>query len=362
VLLASAATLGVLATLAAWRAATRASGVLTLVLVSFFVAAACEPVVNRLARRGWRRGLAAGMLLGGALVVVVGVLAGVGAGALGELAELRDAAPALAADLESVIGRWTGASVNLDALVRRIQTADVTGAVSGVALQTVKVIGQVLAGLFVSFYLIVDGPRLRKRLCSLLPPRHQGEVLRVWDLAVEKTGGYLGAKVVLALISTLVHWIGFTALGVAYPIPLAIWVGVVSQVVPIVGTVLAIGLPVVLSLAAQEPGVAIAILVFATVFQQVENTLLAPRLTAQAVDVHPAVGFVAVLVAAAAFGPLYTLLIIPVVATVQGFVTAYVRTHELIDDPRLVTGEIPVLDDRDAPAPSGGRRRSPRRR
>jgi predicted PurR-regulated permease PerM len=128
---------------------------------------------------------------------------------------------------------------------------------------------------------------------------------------------------------------------------MGIWVGVVSQVVPVIGTYLAIGLPVILSLAESSPAVAVGAVVAATIYQQVENGLLAPRLTGQAVKVHPAVGFVSVLFVAAALGPAYTLLTIPVVATVQGFIAAYVKTHELIDDPRLEhTGEIPVVEDR----------------
>lgn len=344
--IAAAATLGVLLTLVAWRAAVRSSGILGLLLVAFFVAAACEPLVNRLARRGWRRGLGAGLILGGTVTLLGAITLLVGAGALSQISDLRAAVPQLADDLERLAMDWAGVSVNLDSFAAKVQRADVEGAVGGAAIKMLGVIGNILAGLLVSFYLIVDGPRLRKRLCGMLPQKHQGEILRVWDLAVEKTGGYIRAKVILAGISTLVHWVAFTALGVPYPIPMAIWVGIVSQVVPIVGTYLAIGLPVLLTLADGKPGAAVLIIVIATVYQQIENTALTPRLTSQAVDVHGGVGFVSVLVTAAAFGPAYTLLTIPIVATVQGFITAYIKTHELIDDPRLDASPIPVVSRR----------------
>lgn len=371
-LLAASATAGVLTTIALWHALNRASSVLVIVLVSFFVAAACEPVVNRLAGRGMRRGLATGLILGGTLVAAGGVLVLVGTAAIGQVQDLRAALPDLAADFESLIASWTGVDINLDGLVQRLQRADVDGAVGDAAVSGLRVLGNVLAGLLVSFYLVVDGPRLRKKLCGMLPQAHQAEVLRVWDLAVEKTGGYLAAKVVLAGVSTVVHGVAFAIIGVPYALPLALWVGVVSQVVPVIGTYLAIGLPVVLSLASGNTGGAIAVVVAATIYQQIENTVLAPRLTAQAVNVHPAVGFVSVLGVAAAIGPAYTLLTIPVVATVQGFITAYIKTHELIDDPRLVTGPVPVVrktDERSArgertikPKASNNRQRRGRRR
>jgi predicted PurR-regulated permease PerM len=347
VLVAAGATIGVMATLVAWRAAVRSSGILALILVAFFVAAACEPLVNRLAARGWRRGLGAGAILGGAVLLGSAVSVVAGAGALGQIAELRDSVPQIADDLEELALEWTGTQVNLDDFARRLQRADVEGVVGNAALKLLGVLGNALAGLLISFYLIVDGPRLRKRLCRLLPQRHQGEVLRVWDLAVEKTGGYIRAKIILAGIAAAVHWIAFTVVGVPYPIPMAIWVGVVSQIVPIVGTYLAIGLPALLTLAAGKPGAAVLVVLIATIYQQVENGALAPKLTAQAVDVHAGVGFVAVLLTATAFGPAYTLLTIPVVATVQGFITAYIKTHELIDDPRLDTSQTPVVPRRE---------------
>jgi predicted PurR-regulated permease PerM len=341
------ASIGVLTGIALWNGAQRAMNVLTMVLVSFFVSAACEPAVNRLSARGWRRGVAAGLLLGGTLSVVLAAAVAIGAGTLGEMSQLRESLPGLGDELEKLMNDWFGVTVSLDGVVAKLEQVNFGAAVGDAAIKSLGVIGNVLASLLVSFYLIVDGPRLRKRLCALLPQKHQGEVLRVWDLAVEKTGGYIASKVILAAISAAVHTVLFASIGVPYAIPMGLWVGVISQVVPVIGTYLAIGLPVLLALGESSTGAAIGAVIGATIYQQIENSLLAPRLTGQAVKVHPAVGFVSVLVVAAALGPAYTLLTIPVVATVQGFITAYVKTHELIDDPRLeITAEVPVVEDR----------------
>lgn len=341
------ATAGALTGIALWNGAQRAMNVLTMVLVSFLLSAAYEPAVNRLSAKGWRRGLAAGLLLGTTLTIVLVAVVAVGAGTVGELAELRKSLPEIGRELEQLAQNWFGVTVNLDGLVQRAENINLGEAVGDVAIKSLGLIGNVLASLLVTFYLIVDGPRLRKRLCALLPQKHQGEVLRVWDLAVEKTGGYIASKIILAAVSAAVHTILFTVIGVPYAIPMGLWVGVVSQVVPVIGTYLAVGLPVILALGEASPAVAIGAVIGATIYQQIENSLLAPRLTGQAVKVHPAIGFISVLVVAAALGPAYTLLTIPVLATVQGFIAAYVKTHELIDDPRLeITAEIPVTEER----------------
>ena len=55
-------------------------------------------------------------------------------------------------------------------------------------------------GLF-TFYFVADGPRFRRAVCSVLTPRRQREVLAAWDIAIEKTGGYLYSRLLLAVVN-----------------------------------------------------------------------------------------------------------------------------------------------------------------
>ena len=80
--------------------------------------------------------------------------------------------------------------------------------------------GQVLGGLFqlltvtlFTFYFAADGPRLRRAVCSVLPPARQAEVLRAWEIAVAKTGGYLYSRGLMALISGVAHYVLLEVLG-----------------------------------------------------------------------------------------------------------------------------------------------------
>jgi hypothetical protein len=52
-------------------------------------------------------------------------------------------------------------------------------------------------GLF-TFYLVADGPRLRRAVCSVLRPERQQLALRIWELAIESTGGYVYSYEVVA--------------------------------------------------------------------------------------------------------------------------------------------------------------------
>ena len=112
----------------------------------------------------------------------------------------------------------------------------------------VGVIFQALSVLLFTYYLVADGPRLRRSICSRLNPARQAKVLQGWELAITKTGGYLYSRALLALLSAFFHWIVFQSIGTPAPIALALWVGLVSQFLPVVGTYLAGVLPVLLTL------------------------------------------------------------------------------------------------------------------
>jgi predicted PurR-regulated permease PerM len=109
-------------------------------------------------------------------------------------------------------------------------------------------------------------------------------------------------------------------------------VGLVSQFVPTVGTYLAGALPILIAFT-HDPWDALWVLCFVVVYQQFENYLLQPRITARTVDIHPAVAFGSVIAGTALLGAVGALVAIPATATLQGFFTAYVRRYE-VTDPR----------------------------
>jgi predicted PurR-regulated permease PerM len=123
-------------------------------------------------------------------------------------------------------------------------------------------------------------------------------------------------------------------LGVPYAPALAVWVGVVSQFIPTIGTYLAGALPTLLAFTV-NPWYALWVLGFVVVYQQFENYLLQPRITARTVDIHPAVAFGSVVAGAALLGAVGALIAIPATATLQAFLGAYVKRYDVTDDPRV---------------------------
>jgi len=316
------------------------SGFLLLVLVSIFLAFAIEPGVNRLARRGWRRG-------SGTLLIIFGVITFIGVflGAVGTLvgsqvADVLKNSEMYVNDTVDFVNDTFNA--NIDPAEVNASIADPKGPVQKfIKNQQGKVISlsvnalgaslQLLTIVLFTFYFVADGPRLRRVICSRLPEARQRAVLRTWDLAIAKTGGYLYSRALLALVSAFFHWIAFQAIGTPAPIAMALWVGIVSQFLPVVGTYLAGVLPLLLTFF-DSPFKALLVVAFVLVYQQLENYLISPRITARTLHVHAAVAFGSAIVGGAILGPVGAVLALPAAAMAQALIGSWGPRHDVIDD------------------------------
>ncbi|HEX6312244.1 MAG TPA: AI-2E family transporter [Acidimicrobiia bacterium] len=311
-------------------------GLLLMLLVSLFLAFALEPAVNFLSRRGWRRGVATGMVLLGLVVAITGFVAAMSVLVVDQVSSFADEADTYGRRIERYAKDWFDAEIDVDEVIDDLtdedgplrefaenNAADIAAAVVGGVFQAFTV------ALF-TFYLVADGPRLRRTICSTLRPERQREVLRAWELAIDKTGGYIYSRALLAALSALATWIALTVIGVPYALALALWVGVISQFIPVVGTYIGGALPVVIA-ALHDPVDVIWTLAFIIVYQQIENYLFAPRITAHTMEMHPAVAFGTVIAGAALIGPLGAVLALPAAAVGQAFVSTYVQRHEVVE-------------------------------
>ncbi len=317
-------------------------GLLVNILIAFFLALAIEPAVGRMAARGMRRGLATFLVFFAVLIAGVGFVVLLGSILAGQIVEMVEDFPQY---LDSVI-HWINQT--FDTELSRVEVQDsllrsdwlrkyVQNSASGVLDISATVLGglfKLLTIFLFSFYFAADGPRLRRALCSVLPPARQTEVLRAWEIAVDKTGGYLYSRGLMALISGAAHYILLEILGVQYAPALAVWVGVVSQFIPTIGTYLAGALPMLIAFTV-DPWYAVWVLGFVVIYQQFENYMLQPKLTAKTVDIHPAVAFGSVVAGTALLGAVGALIAIPAVATLQAFLGAYVKRYAVTDDPRV---------------------------
>ncbi len=312
---------------------------LIVILISLFLSFAIEPAVNRLERWGVRRGVGVWLVYLGLLVSLAGFSAAIGTALATQLDSFIEEAPGYVEDMEGWLQRNIDEDIDLQSLsdefVEGGGVSDLAGRfaddVLNLGTTVVNVVFQAFTVLLFVYYMVAEGPKLRRTVCSFLQPDRQRVVLSVWDLAIEKTGGYIYSRGILALLSSVVHWIAFSLIDVPFPVPLAIWLGVMSQFIPVVGTYIAGALPLLIALL-DEPKKGLAVLIVVFIYQQVENYVFAPKVTAQTMEIHVAVAFGAVLVGAALLGVVGALLALPFAATAQAFISGYRQHHEVEEE------------------------------
>ncbi|RMI34017.1 AI-2E family transporter [Nocardia stercoris] len=328
--------------LAVW-AFQRLTGILTLLLVAFFVSLAMEPAVGALVGKGVNRALATA-------VVFILLFAGAAGFMFALVTLLVETITHLVNELPSLVDstvRWVNRTFHqnfsLHELTDRLlhdsniinnyaQTA--AGNIWGVSSTLLGELAKIFTIALFSMYMTAGGPKLRRAVCSLLPPARQATVLHAWDLAIEKTGGYLYSRALLAVISTVAHAFFLWILDIPNAVALGIWFGVLASFVPTVGTYLAGILPILVALTI-HPIDAVWIFIFVVLYQWFQDYLLQPRITARTVDVNAAVALLAVLAGGALLGAVGALLAIPATATVQAFLSEYITRYEVPEDPRI---------------------------
>ena len=315
------------------------SALFLLLLVSLFLSLAIEPGVNRLASRGWRRGTATALILVGVFVGFTVFLVAIGTLVGQQIADLLGNSEKYVNRTVNFLNDKFDTHINATQVIASIN--DPNGSVqrfirsqqSKVVDLSVTALGVLVKGLSVmlfTFYLVADGPKMRRSICSRLRPDRQRRVLSGWELAIDKTGGYLYSRALLAGLSAFFHWILFQAIGIQAPVAMALWVGLISQFLPVVGTYIAGALPVLVQFV-DSPPKALVILIFVIFYQQVENYFLLPRITARTMDLHPAIAFGSAIAGGAVLGAVGAVLAIPAAAMAQAVISNLGERHEVVD-------------------------------
>jgi predicted PurR-regulated permease PerM len=317
-------------------------GVLFIVLMAWFAAIAMAPVVAWLSRY-MKRGVATLLVMVSFILFAAFFLLAFGNLLVDQLVELAQAVPGVITEAL----RWANERLGTDyefqdvLAIFEIETADLALYAGEIAIGVLgfvtSLVGSVFSiftfGLFL-FYFSAQLPQFQRWVAGLFPERAQEFVMTAWRLTSQKTGGYIGARIILASINSFFTGIVFFLIDMPYWLPLALWVGIVAQFVPTIGTYISAILPVLVGLLSDRPVVGIIALVWAILYQQVENLLIEPRISARAVNVNPAVAFGSVLLGASLFGVAGAFLAIPVTAMLFAMLDTYGKRYELIEDLR----------------------------
>lgn len=313
---------GVLTAYAVVQAVGRLGTVITLLVVSFFLTLALNPLVEALTRRRVRRGWAVTIVFLGvlALFTLVGWL--VIPPVVQQGADLATNAPRMFDNL--LANPWVQDADHRYQLLQRIQEevtkraadGNLWAGVFGGVLDAGKVIASgVFSGLTVlvlTLYFLASLPAVKQAAYALVPVSRRPRTVSLAEEVMRRVGSYAIGQVAVAAINAFCAWIMMTLLGLKFAAVLAVAVGFLG-LVPMVGATLGASVVAIVAFF-DEPKKALIVIIYFIVYQQIENYAVMPRIMQRTVAVPGAVTVVAALAGGALLGILGALLAIPFAA------------------------------------------------
>ena len=170
--------------------------------------------------------------------------------------------------------------------------------------------------LILTAFLLGSGPRWVERLLELQPPDRRERMGRALQHMARAVGGYVAGVLLQATIAGILTYIVLSILGVPFKAPLSVLV-FLFDLIPLVGATIAAVLVGIVTAFNDFPTVTIIWVIWSIVYQQVENTVIQPRIQQRTVQVHPFIVLVSVLFGATLLGIIGALVAIPVAASIQ---------------------------------------------
>ncbi|WP_147199152.1 AI-2E family transporter [Pantoea sp. MBD-2R] len=172
------------------------------------------------------------------------------------------------------------------------------------------------------FFLLKDKAQMLAAISQVLP-RNRGLAGQVWEEMNQQVSNYIRGKVLEMIVVGIASWIGFLAIGMNYALLLAVLVGV-SVLIPYVGA-LAVTIPVVgVGLAQWGLGSEFwTMIIVYLIIQGLDGNILVPVLFSEAVNLHPLVIILSVVIFGGLWGFWGVFFAIPLATLVKAVVHAW---------------------------------------
>ena len=306
----------------AWALASIAN-VLLVILVSLFSVAVLSPVVTEMERRfGWSRGWCSTVLVL-ATVVVIGVVALVLVQAIsGSVRGFSDHLPQIVDKVRhSDLGNFVNSGSDSVETLRKHAgdiangVGKVSGGVAHVGASAFGAVTLVFSVVFLTLFGLIDEPRWRDWIGSLLHPDKRERFLRVTDRIIHTTSRYMLGNLAISVICGTIYGVTALLLGLPYPLALAVIAGILD-LVPNVGATIA-GIIIGIVALSVSLGALIVFLIVIVVYQQIENYILQPAIIGKAARLSGFTVLASVLAFGALFGLIGAIIGVPIAAGLQ---------------------------------------------
>jgi predicted PurR-regulated permease PerM len=296
------------------------------VLIAIFLAVALSGPVNWLGAR-MRRGFAIALVYLGLLAVPVLLGALIVPPLVTEASDLASNAPDYARDVTEFVQdnrRLREINEDYDVTAKLEEEAGKLPGKIGGAAGTLRDVGfgivnsifALVTILVLTAFLLGSGRPWVDQLIDLQPAERAARLRRVRERVAKAVGNYVAGALGIAAIAGISSYVVMLILGVPFRAPLAVLVGFFS-LIPLIGATIAAVIVGLVTLFTNFPTATIVWVIWAILYQQLENHVIQPQVQRRAVDVHPFVVLVSVLFGATLLGVLGAIIAIPVAASIQ---------------------------------------------
>lgn len=223
---------------------------IVLFLLSLAVAAALRPLINSLTGRYVPKRISLGIVY---FLLVAAIVSSVWMIGTPLLDEVQLATDDFIANYERAKADWPEEgtafqqalaeqlppSADLYRLLTSAEGIPTLTGLFGIAQNFFSVLGQIAIILVLSLYWSADQFHFERLALSLLPEDHHPRALHIWRSVETGVGEYLRSELIQSVLAGLLLWLGYSVLGIRYPILLALW-GAIVRLIPWFGSLIAV--------------------------------------------------------------------------------------------------------------------------
>ncbi len=289
-------------------------GILMGIFIAFILMSGFAPLVDWLVKKGFNKTVSVVITYFLLISFFVGILFFVIPPLIAQTREFLTNLPIYVSWVTGTFGNTSIPGVYIDSIIG-ILLSKLDSALSNiltVALNAFSLFVTFITVAVFSFYLLLERESIKRNIHIFFPHLPKQRVYSLSYKIEEKLGAWVRGQALLMVIIGVTTYIGLTILGVEFALPLAVIAGLL-EIVPIIGPIVSV-IPAVLVAFIQSPILAVGVVALYLLIQQLENTIIVPKLMEKAVGLSPLLIIFALLVGGSLFGLLGAIIAVPAAA------------------------------------------------
>lgn len=304
------------------------SSILVPIIISFTIYSFLQPFTNWLIRKNIKSAYA--IIISLLLMVVTSVIALLYAfpRLFDQILKLQQRLPDMLAIIEKYAGiasqkvtEFTGFELDLPELA--LSALGQSYSIGNSAVMTIsdQLISIAIASIlipFITYFLLKDFRQFRNNMMNWLPNAHFELGWLIYQRVTNQLQAYTRGVLLQSFIMSCVSAIGFTLIGLDIPVLMGIVTGLLN-LIPYIGPLISIIISILVALGMTpfDPSLLYLVVIVIVTAQLVDNFFVIPYFIANAVDLHPIMVILGVIIFGNLFGMVGVILAIPAIAAAK---------------------------------------------